>query len=192
MPSSITLGKVSIAPKGAYAAGTSYTVLDMVSNAGGSFLCIQNSTGIEPGVTSGWENYWMSASNGIESISITSPALGKASITITLSDGSQTSTTIDTAAIGTGAVTKEMLADGATYTAYTVTLTAAGWSGNGQSVSAAGVTANNTVITGPTPASLKAYGEYGIYCSGQGAGTLSFICESAPDTDLTVNVFLPK
>lgn len=110
---SLTIGKVSIKPRGAYSAGTNYAFLDSVSNLGGAFLCLSPTGSVEPGVTSGWENYWMVLSEGIQSIEISSPETGKASVIITLSNGMKTTATFDTAAIGAGAIGTTELAPGA-------------------------------------------------------------------------------
>lgn len=48
MPETI-LGKVSVTPKGAYAAGTQYERLDAVSHGGGSWMACKASRGVEPG-----------------------------------------------------------------------------------------------------------------------------------------------
>lgn len=89
-------------------------------------------------------------------------------------------------------VTAERLAAGATYTSVVVTLTAAGWSSNAQTVSVAGVTADNAVIVCAAPASLTAYGEAGVYCSAQAAEELTFTCTETPSADLTVNILMPR
>ena len=98
---------------------------------------------------------------------------------------------LQTGNYGDGTITKVKLASGATYTQLTVTLTVAGWSDNSQTVTASGVTASNAVVVSPTPDSYLSYGEFGVYCSAQGAGTLTFTCDSAPDVNLTVNVLIP-
>lgn len=190
MGETITLGKVSVSPKGVYSSTTSYTFLDVVSNAGGAFLCLQNSTGIEPGVTSGWNEYWMEITQGIQNVSITSTETGKATISVTLSDGTVSSLTIDTAAIGDSAITQNMLAVGSTFTAVTAVLSVAGWSGNQQTVSVSGVPANTNipVFTAPIPNDIPAYNDAGIICTAQGDGTLTFTCETAPTTAITINV----
>lgn len=72
----------------------------------------------------------------------------------------------------------------------TVTLTAAGWSNKTQTVSASGVTASNHVITAYAPASKAAYVEADVYCSAQGAGTLTFTCTDVPSEAVTVNVMI--
>ena len=72
----------------------------------------------------------------------------------------------------------------------TAALTAAGWSGNAQTVSVSGVTATNTIIVAPDPANFSAYAESGIRCTAQASGTLTFACEDAPSADITVNVVI--
>lgn len=68
-----------------------------------------------------------------------------------------------------------------------ITLPSSGWSGNTQTVSATGVTATNTVTTGPAPSSMNAAMQAGVYCSAQGQGTLTFTCSSVPSSSLTYN-----
>jgi len=66
-----------------------------------------------------------------------------------------------------------------------------GWSGSGpytQVVSASAVTASNTVIVSPAPASYTAWGECGVYASAQAAGKLTFTAASKPAVALTANV----
>ena len=98
---------------------------------------------------------------------------------------------LQTGNYGDNTVTKQKLAVGATYTSIAVTLTTANWSSNTQTVNVAGVTASNAVVVSASPASYLSYGEFGVYCSAQGAGTLTFTCDSTPDVNLTVNVLIP-
>lgn len=72
----------------------------------------------------------------------------------------------------------------------TASLTAAGWSGGAQTVSVSGVTADNTVLVAPAAASFLDYRDFGVRCTGQGAGTLSFTCENTPTAGITVNVLI--
>ena len=113
------LGKVSIANKGAYSANTAYTPLDLVTNRGGSFLCKAAVTGVQPGVDSGWGAYWVNITRGLYTLSITSPSEGTATVTLTLSDGSQESFSFATTALADGSVTTPKLADGAVTNAKT-------------------------------------------------------------------------
>lgn len=195
------LGKVSIRPRGAYAANTSYDFLDTVSRNGGAWLALAASKGVVPGESSGWQSYWMAFTKGITSVQITAPSTGKATITITFSDGTSTAATIDTAAIGAGAVGTTELADGAvtkpklgagsTYTEATATLLASGWSNNQQTVNVTGVTSRRAVIAVAAPDSFVAYCEATVRCSAQGAGTLTFTCEDTPSVNLSVFVLMP-
>ena len=73
-----------------------------------------------------------------------------------------------------------------------VTLTASGWNANTktQTVSVAGVTATaNCIITAATD-SYMAYAEAGVRCTAQGAGTLTFACETVPTADVAANVLI--
>ena len=73
-----------------------------------------------------------------------------------------------------------------------VTLTAAGWSNGEQTVSVAGVTADNHAIVAPAPASRDTYINSDVRCTAQGAGTLTFTAASTPTVDVTVNVIVLK
>lgn len=93
---------------------------------------------------------------------------------------------------GTGATTAEQaranLGAEGKHTSSTVTLTSSGWSGNSQTVSISGMTATLDIVVSPAPASQEAWGKAGIYCSAQGAGTLTFTCKSVPTTNLAANI----
>lgn len=56
----VKLGKIGITPAGKYDAGKTYDKLCLVLGTdGNSYLSTQESvTGVEPGVTEGWEKYW--------------------------------------------------------------------------------------------------------------------------------------
>ena len=69
-----------------------------------------------------------------------------------------------------------------------VTLTAAGWSDNTQTVTVSGVTADNMVIVSYAPGSREAWTDADIYCSAQAANALVFTCSDVPTTDVTANV----
>lgn len=72
----------------------------------------------------------------------------------------------------------------------TVTLSANAWSGNSQTINVSNVTASSLVTVAPVPTSQNrtAYLESGVYCSAQGAGTLTFVCEDVPSVNLNVNI----
>lgn len=74
--------------------------------------------------------------------------------------------------------------------ARTATLTVAGWSGTTQTVSVTGVTADSILTVTYAPDSHDAWLDAGVYCSAQGAGTLTFTCESVPSAALTANIVI--
>lgn len=74
--------------------------------------------------------------------------------------------------------------------ARTATLTVAGWSNKAQSVSVAGVTANSIITATYAPASRAAWIDADVYCSAQGAGTLTFTCDTVPTQALTANIVI--
>lgn len=71
-----------------------------------------------------------------------------------------------------------------------ITLPAANWSNGSQTISVTGVTATNTVLVSPAPINIGLYAAYGIICTAQGAGTLTFTCDFTPSSDMSVNVVI--
>lgn len=157
----------------------------------------------------------MSAAVGIKSMSITSTGEGTASVSITFSDGTESSFEYNTSAIADGTITTGKLTSGfvlpvakggtgataaaaartnlgaqQTHTTTTASLPASGWSNKTRSVSVTGVTASNTVFCSPAAASWAVYNDCGVRCSAQGSGTLTFTCEDVPTAALTVNVVI--
>lgn len=74
--------------------------------------------------------------------------------------------------------------------AVSVTLATASWSDGTQTVNVEGVTATSSVIVQAAPESRSAWLDADVYCSAQGAGTLTFTCADAPEADLTANVLI--
>ena len=72
----------------------------------------------------------------------------------------------------------------------TVTLPTNAWSGNSQTINLANVATNSLVTVAPVPTAQNrtAYLEAGVYCSTQGSGTLTFVCEDVPSVNLNVNI----
>lgn len=87
---------------------------------------------------------------------------------------------------------KDKLADLSKPVAATAELPATGWdaSAKTQTVNVSGVTATNSVIVQAAPASRTAWLDAGVYCSAQGAGTLTFTCDDVPESALTANVLI--
>ena len=69
-----------------------------------------------------------------------------------------------------------------------VILPASGWKNNSQTINVSNVTDRSLVVIAPAPAYRKTYQEADVYCSAQGAGTLTFACEEVPGGNLNVNI----
>lgn len=87
-----------------------------------------------------------------------------------------------------GAVTRDKLAAGATHRVLTLTLAPDDWTDNEQTVSATGIDGDSTLIVSPAPESYPAYCEAGVRAVMQGTDSLSFVCDSVPNTELAVLV----
>lgn len=75
----------------------------------------------------------------------------------------------------------------------TIKLLASGWSGKYQVVTASGVQADESlcdVLTSPVEASREEYNDCVVRCTGQGDGSLTFMCDDVPVNDLTVGVIV--
>ena len=72
----------------------------------------------------------------------------------------------------------------------TITLAAADWSSNTQTVSVTGMSADGVVMVSPDPTDQSAYTSAGILCTAQAAGTLTFACDTVPSADIDVNVVM--
>lgn len=75
-------------------------------------------------------------------------------------------------------------------TSRSITLNAASWASNSQTVTVSGVSTSNIVIVSPSPDSFEAYGEAGVRCSAQANNSLTFTCSDTPSANLTVNVII--
>ena len=78
----------------------------------------------------------------------------------------------------------------------TATLTTSGWSSNTQTVTVSGVVADtNAQLIYVSPAnkdSATAWGEAGVFCSAQGANSLTFVCDSTPSASINVNISIQE
>lgn len=209
--STFNLGQAVMVHRGAYNASTTYDLLNIVSYKGGAFFCIQAGTGHAPDAVDG-AAYWKVITKGIDDVSVTASG-GTVTMEVTFSDGTTYTATYPTTAIPPGYIEPSMLAsdfvlpvakggtDGTTvvqarsnlyaqqvHVQESATLQAANWSNNAQTVNVTAMTATASVIAAPAPTSREAWGDFGVYCSAQGAGTLTFSCDAAPTTDITVNI----
>lgn len=109
----------------------------------------------------------------------------------TLSIDGNTTTTLNGLFKGNGS-TLQVATAGTDYAnparSVTVTLTAAGWANNTQTVSVEGATTTNVKVLSPAPASIDEYASCGVKAAAEGAGTITFICTTIPENGLTVNI----
>lgn len=78
----------------------------------------------------------------------------------------------------------------------TATLTTSGWSSNSQTVTVSGVVADTSAqlitVSPANKASATAWGEAGVFCSAQGANSLTFVCDSVPSANISVNISIQE
>lgn len=116
------------------------------------------------------------------------PAIAASAVSFDNSDTEITADNVQAALVEL----KSDIANVAATAQYTqVTLTAAGWSSNSQTVNVPGVSASETaqeITPIPASASQEAYYQAEIQATAQGDGTLTFTCGDVPGSDLTVYV----
>jgi len=71
-----------------------------------------------------------------------------------------------------------------------ITLLSNGWNNNKQTLTVSGVTATNSLLVTPAPASIQVWQESGVRCISQSANTLIFECIMIPETEINVNVLI--
>ena len=114
----------------------------------------------------------------------------------TIDNGKQAKITANGILKGNGAGGVSAAVKGTDYAApsvgVSVTLSASGWNANAktQTVSVAGVTATANLIITAAPDSYMAYAKAGVRCTAQGAGTLTFACETVPTANVAVHVLI--
>ena len=114
----------------------------------------------------------------------------------TIDSGKQSKITASGLLKGNGAGGVSAAVKGTDYAApsvgVSVTLTASGWNANTktQTVSVSGVTATVNLIITAAPDSYMAYAKAGVRCTAQGAGTLTFACETVPTANVVANVLI--
>ena len=121
---------------------------------------------------------------------------GKAQDIFAYADAKQAKITASGIIKGNGAGGVSAAVKGTDYAApsvgVSVTLLASGWNANAktQTVSVAVVTATDNCIITAAPDSYMAYAKAGVRCTAQGAGTLTFACETVPTANVVANVLI--
>lgn len=114
---------------------------------------------------------------------LASPALTGTPTAPTATAGTSSTQIATTAFVGTAV-------SNAKPTATSVSVATSAWSNLTATVNVTGVTANNNVLVSPDPASRDYAVKAQMYCSAQGAGTLTFKCKTVPTNAVTVNVMI--
>ena len=121
---------------------------------------------------------------------------GKAQDIFAYADAKQSKITASGILKGNGAGSVSAAVKGTDYAVpsvgVSVTLRASGWNANTktQTVSVSGVTATVNLIITAAPDSYMAYAKAGVRCTAQGAGTLTFACETVPTDNVAANVLI--
>lgn len=76
------------------------------------------------------------------------------------------------------------------YSSISITLAAADWSSNTQTVTATWATASNIIIVSPDTSNMDDYASNKVYCSAQASNSLTFSCDTEPENDIIVNVLI--
>lgn len=95
-----------------------------------------------------------------------------------------------TNAVQNKAVNSAIAAKQAKHKTATATLAAASWASLSQQVPVTGVTASNSVVISPAPASAEAWGKAGVRATAQDAGKVTFTCKKTPTAALTANIII--
>jgi len=71
-----------------------------------------------------------------------------------------------------------------------VTISSTSWTDNSVTKSVTGVTSTSLIWVAPDPDYSDAYGDAGIKATAQGAGTITFTCDTTPTESIVVNVVI--
>lgn len=199
------IGQAAYANLGAYNAATTYAPLNTVYYFGGTWVALDTVTNVTPGTDS---TKWLCITQGIKSLTVAAGNTGYANITVVLTDGTTTTTSVPVGAIGDGTITVNMLASGfvlpegkggtgrttgaqAPIQVFTGTLAANGWDSNSntQTLTITGFLATSKFTAKPnTKAGWIAAQDANIYPPTAAAGGLVFECETIPSADISVEV----
>lgn len=106
------LGQVAIIGKGAWSSSATYAILNTVTHNGGAFMAIAPSSNKEPGVATGWANYWLAITNGIKAVAVTASG-STATVSVTYTDGTTANVgSYSITALAANSVTTETVVDG--------------------------------------------------------------------------------
>ena len=74
---------------------------------------------------------------------------------------------------------------------FTISLEASGWQSNQKTITVEGITTENIVLLSPaSKADADTWTAAGVWCTGQGANSLTFSCESVPSSAIGLNLMI--
>lgn len=74
---------------------------------------------------------------------------------------------------------------------FTISLEASGWQSNQKTITVEGITTGNIVLLSPaSKADADTWTAAGVWCTGQGANSLTFSCESVPSSAIGLNLMI--
>lgn len=192
MAQTYNLGKVMVTPKGEYASSVTYEPLDVITYDGSSYLVLVESRGVVPSTSS--PNYQVVASKGQKGDPGQASSIQIGAITVVDSPSQMTVTnsgTANAAILNFALARGEQGLPGRPTLTKTATIQTSNWSNDVATVSVTDMTANAVIIVTPSPSSYQIASDCGIYCSAQGAGTLTFTAiNGAPSSTVTMNVLI--
>jgi len=108
----IPLGQAAIVSKGAWSSSAQYVALNTVTHNGGSFMALASNSNIEPGITSGWQSYWVATAMGVKTVTIEAVTTTTARAIVTFSDGTTaTGNAFNTSGIPNNSIVTAMVQD---------------------------------------------------------------------------------
>lgn len=201
-----TLGQAAYVNKGTYNASTAYAPLNTCYYQGGTWVALQNVTGVAPGTDS---TKWLCITCGIKTITLSPGNVGYVNMTVTLTDGSAASTSFPVTGVGDGTITVEKLSSDfvlpvgkggtgntngaqAPIQVFNGTLSSGGWDANTktQSLTITNMTSASQFIAQPNNKAgwIAAQGAT-LYPPTAGTNTLTFECANIPSADISITVY---
>lgn len=171
------LGQVAIVNKGDYSSSATYLPLNTVKHRAGSFMCIAQCSGVEPGAGANWQNYWVATAIGIYSTNASASG-SLITLTFTFSDGTTASHQY-TSSTPPSVEYQCSIAGNGTATSWTKSQDK---SGNPLSE----VTSSSILVVSVAPSSFTPGRNYGVRMSTYGNGSVTFVSDTAIPNGTTV------
>lgn len=186
--------------KGAYSSSKAYKQYNIVTKNGNCYVCLKDCIGKDVSNTEYWVKISSKGEQGVSGIGLSFCGTYDSSHVYSKDDCVTDGTTVY---VAVQASTGKPLTDTKYWNilisntekenkhkSELITLLASEWVNNIQTVSVNGVTTNNDIIISPNSDSIASYTKFGIYCTMQTSGNLSFSCNKEPTENIKVNVVI--